>query len=285
MKIIVIGAVAAGTSAATKARRNNENAEIVIYEKDNFISYSGCGMPYFLGGEIDDVNSLTPRNSEFFKKKYNIDVKTGYEVLSINKDNKSVTVKNMYTFEILEDKYDKLVIATGALPIKPDIKGIENNNVFFLRSIRDVIKIKDYIKFNTPKNAIIAGTGFIGFEVLENLKKLNINVTFIEISDKITPNLDYDTSKYFESLLNSKGIEVLKQCYIKEINDEKLLLSNGEIVESDMVIFSTGVKPNTQLAQSIDIELGVCNAIKVNNKMQTNIENILKLLVKLYINL
>ena len=274
MKIIVIGAVAAGTSTAAKARRNSESAEITIYEKDTFISYSGCGMPYFLSGEIESIDSLIPRDPSFFKKKYNIDIKTGFEVLEINKDNQTVLVKNLATNEIFTDNYDKLVVATGAVPFKPEIKGLQNENVFFLRNIQDVLKIKEALTTKSVKNAVIAGTGFIGFEVLENLLKLNINVTVVEVADKITPNLDMDMAKHFEKLLKAKNIIIKKQCSITEISTDSVTLSDGTTLDSDMVILSTGVRPNTALAEKAGIELGETKAIKVNTKMQTNIENI-----------
>ncbi len=274
MRIIVIGAVAAGTSAAAKARRNTEDAEIVIYEKDAFISYSGCGMPYFIGGEVDDVETLTPRDPAFFKKKYNIDVHTGFEVLSIDSKNQTVTVKNLLTSETFIDNYDKLIIATGATPFKPNITGIDNDNVFFLRNIKDAIKIKDFITLNSPKNAVIAGTGFIGFEVLENLINIGINVTIVEIAKKITPNLDEDMAKYLEKELISRGINIKTNCSITDLSDNKAVLSDGTVLDCDIAILSTGVRPQTKLAQESGVEIGVTKAIKVNKKMQTNIENI-----------
>ena len=273
-KIIIIGAVAAGTSAAAKARRNDENVAITIYEKDDFISYSGCGMPYFLGGEIESIDALTPRDPKFFKKKYNIDVQTGFEVIAIDQTKQVVTVKNLSTNEVFEDHYDKLVLATGASPAKPNIQGLESEHVFFLRSIRDVLNIKNYLTNHKAQHAVIAGTGFIGFEVLENLRHLGIEVTVVEIANKITPNLDEDMAKHFEGLVAKKGVTIKKGCHIVEIAKGEVKLSDGTTVPSDMVVLSTGVRPNTQLAESIGVELGETKAIKVNTKMQTNVENI-----------
>lgn len=241
-KIIIIGAVAAGTSEGAKARRNNENIDITIYEKDNFISYSGCGMPYFIGGEIETIDSLTPRDPAFFKKKYNIDVKTGYEVLYIDSKNKVVVVKNLDTEEEFTDSYDKLILATGATPFRPNIQGINKENVFFLRNIKDAIKIKDFLTNNTPKSAVIAGTGFIGFEILENLLNLGIDVTIVEVADKITPNLDTDMATYLESSLIGKGVKILKSTAISSIGKNKVVLSNDSEINADLVILSTGVR-------------------------------------------
>ncbi len=274
MKIIVIGAVAAGTSAAAKARRNDDHAEIVIYERDNYISYSGCGMPYFIGDEIDEINPLTPRDPKFFKKKYNIDVKIHHEVTSVDTNKKSVEVKDLLTGEVFIDTFDKLIFATGATPFKPAIKGIDQENIFFLRNIKDAIQIKDFIKQNNPKSAVIAGTGFIGFELLENIMQLGIQVHVIEVANKITPNLDEDMANYLENSLLKKGVQIQKNTQIQSIDGINVNLSNGSTIEADFVILSTGVRPNTTLAQSAGIEIGTTGAILVNDTMETNIPNI-----------
>ena len=273
-KIIIIGAVAAGTSCAAKARRNDESASIKIYEKDNFISYSGCGMPYYLGNEVESIDTLTPRNPSFFKKKYNIDIHIGHEVLSIDSKNKKITVKDLATSNVFEDDYDTLVLATGAIVNRPNIVGIDNQKVFFLRNIKDAINIKNYIENYKPKNAIIAGTGFIGFELLESLTSLDINVSVVEANNQITPNLDYDMSLYLESLLAKKDIKIIKNTTIKEITNDKVILSNDTDIDNDLVILATGVKPNTVLAKSIGLELGLYDSIKVNTSMQTSEKDI-----------
>jgi NADPH-dependent 2,4-dienoyl-CoA reductase/sulfur reductase-like enzyme/rhodanese-related sulfurtransferase len=274
MRIIVIGAVAAGTSAAAKARRNDDSAEIVIYEKDKDISYSGCGLPYYIGGEIDNIDELTPRDAEFFKRKYNIDIFTGFEVLSINPETQEVNVKNLSSDDVFRDKYDKLVIATGATPFIPNIKGVYNDNVFFLRNVQSARNIKSFIDKRKPQRAVIAGTGFIGFEMLENLMAAGIDVTIIEKQSKITPNLDEDMADYLESELINKNIVIMKNTSITEIDDSSVILEDKKEIASDIVIMATGVKPNIALAKDAGIELGVTGAIKVNNKMQTNFNNI-----------
>ncbi len=180
MRILIIGAVAAGTSAAAKARRNDESADIVIYEKDKDISYSGCGMPYYLGGEVKDIAQLTPRDTVFFKNKYNVDVLTRHEVLSINTGNKQIVVKNLDTQAVMTDTYDKLVLATGAVAAVPPIKGIAQPHVFTLRSIADMRRIKAFIDESKPQRAAIIGSGYIGLEVCENLRHIGMDVTLIE---------------------------------------------------------------------------------------------------------
>ncbi len=274
MKIVVIGAVAAGTSAAAKARRNDDQAEIIIYEKDRDISYSGCGLPYYIGGEIEDLSELTPRDELFFKKKYNIDIHTMHEVLKIDPYEKKLKIRNLQTMEIFEDSYDKLVIATGAVPFVPVIKGINSEHVFFLRNVQSARNIRSYIKEHKPQHAVIAGTGFIGFEMLENLMSDGIDITIIEKDTKITPNLDTDMAAYLESILLKKNIKIIKNNSISEVQEDHVLLQDGKIVKSDMVIIAAGVKPHVCLAKEADIEIGVTGAIRVNDKMQTNVEDI-----------
>ncbi|WP_315122368.1 FAD-dependent oxidoreductase [uncultured Clostridium sp.] len=274
MRILVIGAVAAGTSAAAKARRNDDKAEIVVYEKDKDISYSGCGLPYYIGGEVGDIEELTPRDSIFFKKKYNIDIFTSYKVLKIESEKKELIIKNLNTDEVFKDRYDKLVIATGATSFVPSVKGIDNPNVFFLRNVESARNIKNFIDERKPKHAVIAGTGFIGFEMLENIMEYGINVTIIEKQSKITPNLDEDMAIFLENALAKKNVTIMKNNSIVEIHEDKVILEDGQEIDSNIVIMATGVRPNITLAKEAGMEIGVTGGIKVNNKMQTNIKDV-----------
>ncbi len=274
MRILVIGAVAAGTSAAAKARRNNDKAEIIIYEKDKDISYSCCGLPYYIGGEIEDIGELIPRDSIFFKKKYNIDIFTEHEVLDINPQTKEITIKNLHTNKVFIDNYDKLIIATGAEFFIPNVKGIDRGNVFFLRNVQSAKNIKNFIEEKKSQHAIIAGTGFIGFEMLENLMSDGINVTIVEKENKITPSLDEDMAAFLENALKKRNITIIKNSSIVEINEGKVTLDNGKELKCDMTIMATGVKPNIKLARDAGIEIGITSAIKVTTKMETNIKDI-----------
>jgi NADPH-dependent 2,4-dienoyl-CoA reductase/sulfur reductase-like enzyme/rhodanese-related sulfurtransferase len=274
MRIIIIGAVAAGTSAAAKARRNSEAAEIIIYEKDSDISYSSCGMPYYIGGVIEDAKKLTPRNAAFFKSKYNVDIFISHEVIAIDGKNKTVEVKNLSTGEIFTDSYDKLVIATGARAALPPISGTDGKNVFTLRNISDMNRIKEDINVSHPKSAVIIGTGFVGLEVCENLKGLGIEVTMIERLPQVTPGLDEDMSVYVEEHLKKNGVTVLTGVTVTAIKEKGVVLEDGREIQADFILLSTGVRPNTELAVKAGIELGVTKAIKVNEKMRTSIEDI-----------
>lgn len=274
MKIVIIGAVAAGTSAAAKARRNDENAEIIIYDKDSFISYSGCGMPYYIGGEVAEVEKLTPRDTVFFKSKYNVDIFIKHEVLSIDSENKILEIKNLLTEEIFIDQYDKLVIATGASSVLPSIEGVEDDYIFTLRNIGDMNRIKRYIKEYAPKSAAIIGTGFIGLEVCENLKGLGIDVTLIERLSQVTPGLDADMAVYVEKHLKKNGVCVFTGVSVTSIKDYKVIFQDGREIRADMVLISAGVRPNTALAEKAGVELGITKAIKVNEKMMTNLNDV-----------
>ncbi len=270
MRIVIIGAVAAGTSAAAKARRNDDFSEIVIYEKDKHISYSGCGLPYFIGDEVKEIEDLTPRDAEFFKEKYDIDVHTQHEVMDVNMVHKRLTIKNLLTGKTFYDHFDKLILATGARPFVPKIEGINQNHVFFLRNVQNAIDIKSFIKTKKPQTAIIAGTGFIGFEVLENLLPWNIKVKVVEVMNKITPNLDEDMALLLENKLIDKGIEIIKGTGITEIHEDCVTLSNGQVEDADMVILATGVRPNVDLAKAMGLRIGTTGAIWVDDTMRTS---------------
>lgn len=274
MRIVIIGAVAAGTSAAAKARRNNEAAEIVIYERDHYISYSGCGMPYYLGDEVIDLQKLTPRNPDFFKTKYNVDILIRHEVMTISPTEKKITVKNLESGRVIIDYYDKLVISTGATAIVPPILGADREHVFVLRNINDMLRIKEFINAKKLTKVAVVGTGFIGLEVCENLVRLGITVTLIEKLPQVTPGLDRDMAIHVLHHLKKQGVRVILGASIQSIETETIHLTNGMKVDASMVLLSTGVRPNTTLAKAAGISLGTANAIQVNSKMQTNINDI-----------
>lgn len=274
MKIIVIGAVAAGTSAAAKARRNAREAEIVIYEKDQDISYAGCGLPYYIGDEVKDIATLTPRSPEFFKNQYNVDIKIRHEVLKIDTEARTLDVKNLETGEVFRDHYDKLVIATGASSFVPPVEGVRSGHVFFLRNVQDALRMKAFVQEKKPAKAVIAGTGFIGFEVLENLMQYGIEAVVVEVMDKITPNLDVDMAEHLEKLLSQKGIRIMKSTTIKKIEESRVVLSDGSALEADMVVMATGVRPNVALAKEAGIQLGTTGAIKVDEAMETSVKGV-----------
>lgn len=274
MKIVIIGSVAAGTSVAAKARRNTEDIEITIYEKDSDISYSACGLPYYIGDEDIERGNLTPRDAIWFEKRFNMKLNTKHEVLNIDSNKKTLTIKNLETNEIFKDTYDKLVIATGATPILPKIDGIENNNVFTLRNVKSADKITEYIIKNNPKKAVIVGAGYIGLELLENLTNLGIEVTIVERENRVMSKMDKDMSVYLEKYLKNQGVKIILGETVNFIAKDYVKTENGEKIESDFVVICTGVKPNSILAQDTGVEVYKNGAIKINESMETNIKDI-----------
>jgi len=274
MRLLVIGAVAAGTSAAAKARRNDEAAEIAVYEKDAYISYSGCGMPYFLGGEVAQAEDLTPRDPSFFKSKYNIDIFTQHEVLAVHPDTKTLDVRNLVTGELFTDRYDTLVLATGARSVIPPIRGVDSRNVFTLRNISDMNRIHTFMTQNAPKSTVIIGSGFIGLELCENLTARGISVTLIEKLGQVSPGIDPDMAVYVEQCLEKNGIEVITSAEVIDIDGDEVQLSDGRKIRGEMIILSVGVRPEVTLARKAGITIGRTGAIWVDTHMRTSDESI-----------
>jgi NADPH-dependent 2,4-dienoyl-CoA reductase/sulfur reductase-like enzyme/rhodanese-related sulfurtransferase len=276
MRIIIIGSVAAGTSVAAKARRNNLDNEIVIYEKDNDISYSVCGLPYYIGEEYIQREDLSPRNPAWFKKRFDIDIHIAHEVLNIDASKKELQVKNLQTGVIFSDHYDILVLATGAAPLKPNIEGLDSAHVFCLRNIMSADKIKEYIKEHQPVSAVIVGSGFIGMEVAENLIKKGIQVAVVEAAEQVMPSYDPEMSLRIKNELQDNQVQVFTGEKVVKIDAEKrtVVTDKGSVLASDLVIVSAGVKPAVKIAQQAGIELGTTGAIKVNCHMETSIKDV-----------
>lgn len=276
-KLIVIGAVASGTKAASKAKRENPNMDVKIFTKEEHISYAGCGLPYYIGGVIKEKNELVVRTPEVFKREQDIDIFIKHEVTKIDINSKKVYVTNLDTQEQLEYEYDKLVIATGASPIKPPLDNISLKNIFTLRSVTDAFEIRDLVDADKVKKAVIVGGGFIGLEVAENLKHRGVDVTLIELAPHVLPPFDEEIALLAQAHMLDKGVNI--------ITGEKVLGFEGKDVvskvkstagdfDADIVVLSIGVRPNVKLAGDAGIELGVTGAIKVDKYMQTNIKDI-----------
>lgn len=279
MKIIIIGSVAAGTSVAAKARRNTEDAEIVVYDQGKDISYSVCGIPYQIGGEVESIETLTPRNASWFKVRYNVDIKTEHQVVSVDHQSKAIQVKEIKTGVIKKDHYDVLVFATGARPFTPppfDQKAY--HNVFQVRNIDDNRHIKAYINQYQPKNVLIVGAGFIGLEMTEQLKRSNMNVTLLQMESQVMPQMDEDMTFHIEEKLRAEEIDLILADTVKTIEGDltvdKVITHKGQERHTDLVILATGVRPNAELAESIGIKRGSTGAIKVNRHMETNISGV-----------
>ena len=278
MKIVIIGAVAAGTSAAAKARRNDEKAEIKIFDMDEDISYSSCGLPYYIGTEVETREQLVPRDAVFFKHKYNVDVFTRHQVLDIVTAEKYIKVLNLDSGGEFDETFDTLVIATGAEAVVPSIEGVTKPNVFTLRNVGSADRIRDFLFKRNPRKAVIAGSGFIGLEMAENLKNRGIDVTMVEMAEHVMPSLEKDVAVYLEEYLREKEINLVLKDTVTAFSGEpaadRAILKSGKTIDTDFVILSAGIRPNVRLAVKAGVETGSTGAIKVNKGMQTNIEYI-----------
>ncbi len=278
MKVIIIGGVAGGTTAAAKARRNDKAAEIKIFEADQDISYAGCSLPYYIGTRIEGRTVVVPRDAAFFKKKYNVDVYTNHRVLGIKPDSKIVTVENLATQEVFSEAYDKLLISTGAVSTVLPIDGSDKENVFYLRTVVNADKIRKFVLETKPKSVVIVGTGFIGMELAESFSTRGIQVTMVELAPHVMPTLDVEMSEHLEEYLREQKLNLVTNDSAVSFEGSplvnKVILKSGREVNTDFVIMAVGIKPNVSLAQAAGIKLGTTGAIQVNSKMQTSVEDI-----------
>lgn len=276
-KLIVIGAVAAGTKAASKAKRENADLDVKIFTKEEHISYAGCGLPYYIGGVIKEKNELVVRTPEIFKKEQGIDIFIKHEVTKIDVNLKKVYVTNLDTQEQLEFEYDKLVIATGASPIKPPLENINLKNIFTLRSVTDAFEIRDLVDAGKVQKAVVVGGGFIGLEVAENLKHRGVDITLIELAPHVLPPFDEEIALLAQTHMMDKGINIITSEKVLGFEGKdkvsKVKSTAGDF-EADIVVLSIGVRPNVKVAVDAGIELGVTGAIKVDKYMQTNMKDI-----------
>ena len=263
MKIVIIGGGACGASCAARLRRLDEHSEITILERTNEISIANCGLPYYCSGVIGEREKILVSNPQKFKNMFNIDVKLNSEVVEINRAEKYVLVKNGEKFY-----YDKLVLAQGANPIKPNLEGIDNKNIFTVRTLADADKIKDYIAEHDVKSAVVIGGGFIGVEMAENLAHLNIDTKLVELSDQILAPVDYEIACFAQNEMRANGVELILSDGVKSFSENEVELASGRKIGYDIVILSIGVRPEITLAQNAGLEAN--RGIKVNDNLQTS---------------
>ena len=272
MKVIIIGGVAGGATCATRLRRLNEKIDITIYEKSGYVSYANCGLPYYLGNIIKDKNKLTLQTPKSFKERFNVDVFVNHEVLKVDIKNKEVIVKDLINNKIFNDKYDKLVISTGAKPIIPNIEGKELG--LCLKNVEDTFKIEKYLKEKKVKKALVVGAGFIGLEVVDNLCHLGIDVTLVEMQNQVLTPLDIEMSSFIKNELIANNIKLLLNKTLNSLKEEngaiKAIFNNCEDY-FDLVVFALGVSPETSFLKDSGLKLGLKDGIVVNDKLETNI--------------
>jgi NADPH-dependent 2,4-dienoyl-CoA reductase/sulfur reductase-like enzyme/rhodanese-related sulfurtransferase len=277
MKIIIIGGVAGGATAAARIRRLDENAEIIIFERSGYISYANCGLPYYIGGVIEDKENLTLQTPEGFYRRFRIKAKVFHEVTDIDTKNKTVSVTDLKTGTSFTESYDKLILSPGAKPVLPDFY-TENERTFTIRTVEDTLKIRRFIKQEQPKTAVIIGGGFIGIEIAENLVGLGVETTLVQRGNHLLPTLDCDMASFIHASFRSHGVKLLLNSNTDKmsITGDKIILSltNGQQISADMAVLAVGVTPENTLAGKAGLELGVKGAIKVNGKMETSVPDI-----------
>lgn len=277
MKIIIIGGVAGGATTAARIRRSDEKAEIILLEKGKYISYANCGLPYYIGGVIKEREKLFVQTPEAFSTRFRVDVRTENEVIFIDRKRKTVTVRQS-SEDTYEESYDKLLISTGASPVRPPLPGIDLNGIFTLRNVSDTDRIKEYINQHAPRKAVIIGAGFIGLEMAENLHSQGAEVSIVEMGNQVMAPIDFSMASLVHQHLMDKGVNLfLGQAvasFEKEGKGLKVFFKDGHSISADIVILSIGVRPETNLARAAELTIGEAGGIAVNDYLQTSDESI-----------
>lgn len=278
MKVIIVGGVAGGATAAARIRRLDEQAEIVVFERSGYVSYANCGLPYYIGGVIERREDLTLQTPESFFSRFRVSMKVHHEVTAIHPERRTVSVKNLETGEEFEEKYDKLLLSPGAKPAQPRLPGIGMDKLFTLRTVEDTFRIREYIDTKHPKSVVLAGGGFIGLELAENLRELGMEVTIVQQLNHLMNPFDSDMAAFIHSEMRRHGVKLLLGHTVEgfEEKDEgvDVLLKDEKPIHADMVVMAIGVTPDTQLAKDAGLELGIKGSILVNERMETSVPDI-----------
>lgn len=269
-KIVIVGGVAGGATAAARLRRLDEFAEIIMFEKGPHVSFSNCSLPYYLSGTVDRKEKLVLTSPETFKKRYKIDARVNQEVIRINRAEKTVTVHNLLTGETYDESYDKLILAPGAKPIVPNLEGITNPNVFTIRNVVDIDHLHQYLQTNHVKDVAVIGGGFIGVEVAENLRLADYNVSLIEFANQVLAPIDYDMAQILHKEMHDHGIKLILNDGLAKVGDGFVETQSGKKIPAEAVVLAIGVHPETTLAEDAGLELGELGGIKVNANYQTS---------------
>ncbi|MCD8189139.1 MAG: FAD-dependent oxidoreductase [Clostridiales bacterium] len=278
MKVVIVGGVAGGATAAARIRRLDEQAEIVVFERSGYISYANCGLPYYIGGVITDRAELTLQTPDSFYARFRVVMKVRHEVLSIHPERKTVLVKNLETGEQFEERYDKLLLSPGAKPTQPRLPGVGLDRVFTLRTVEDTLALRDYIDRHQPKSAVLAGGGFISLEVAENLRGLGLDVTIVQRPKQLMNPFDRDMASFIHSEMRRNGVRLALGHTVEGFEETEtgvsVLLKDAEPLNADLVVLAIGVTPDTHLAKDAGLALGVRGSILVNDRMETSAPDI-----------
>lgn len=278
MKIVIVGGVAGGATAAARIRRLDENAEIIVFERSGYISYANCGLPYYIGDVITEPEALTLQTPESFFTRFRVTMKVRHEVTALHPDRKTVSVKNLETGEEFEESYDKLILSPGAKPTQPRLPGVGLEKLFTLRTVEDTFRIKEYINTRHPKSAVLAGGGFIGLELAENLRELGMDVTIVQRPKQLMNPFDPDMASFIHSEMRRHGIRLALGHTVEGFEEKDggvdVLLKDEAPLHADMVVLAIGVTPDTALAKEAGLELGIKGSIVVNDRMETSVPDI-----------
>ena len=278
MKVVIVGGVAGGATAAARIRRLDEQAEIFVFERSGYISYANCGLPYYIGGVIENPQQLTLQTPESFFSRFRVHMKVHHEVTAIHPERKTVSVKKLESGEIFEESYDKLLLSPGAKPTQPRLPGVGIDKLFTLRTVEDTFRIKEYINNNHPKSAVLAGGGFISLELAENLRELGMDVTIVQRPKQLMNPFDSDMASFIHSEMRRHGIKLALghtvEGFVEKEDGVEVLLKEEPSLCADMVVLAIGVTPDTYLAGEAGLELGIKGSILVNDRMETSIPDI-----------
>ena len=278
MKVVIVGGVAGGATAAARIRRLDEKAQIVVFERSGYISYANCGLPYYIGDVITDAEELTLQSPESFYSRFRVNMRVHHEVTEIHPEKKTVSVKNLKTGEEFEESYDKLILSPGAKPTQPRFSGADLDKVFTLRTVEDTLRIKNYINENHPKSAVLVGGGFIGLELAENLRELGMDVTVVEYAKQLMSPFDSDMAAFIHNEMRKHDVKLVLGRAVEGFEEKDggvdVLLKDEAPLHADMVVLAIGVTPDTALAKEAGLELGIKGAIVVNDRMETSVPDI-----------
>jgi len=278
MKVVIVGGVAGGATAAARIRRLDEQAEIIVFERSGYISYANCGLPYYIGDVITDADDLTLQTPESFWKRFRIAMKVHHEVTAIHPERKAVTVRNLETGAVFDECYDKLLLSPGAQPTQPKLPGIGIDKLFTLRTVEDTFRIKEYINQYHPRSVVLAGGGFIGLELAENLRQIGMDVTIVQRPKQLMNPFDPDMAAFLHAEMRKHGIHLAMGYTVEGFEGKNggvdVLLKDAAPIHADMVILAIGVTPESKLAKDAGLALGIKGSILVNDRMETSVPDI-----------
>ena len=278
MKVVIVGGVAGGATAAARIRRLDEQAEIVVFERSGYISYANCGLPYYIGGIIEDPEALTLQTPGSFFRRFRICMKVHHEVIAIHPEKKKVSVRNLETGEVFEESYDKLLLSPGAKPVRPNLPGIDSKKIFTLRTVEDTFRIKEFVDQQNPKSAVMVGGGFIGLELAENLRELGLDVTIVQRPKQLMSSFDADIAAFIHNEVRKHGVKLALGQSVEGFEEKDggidVLLKDCKPIHADMVVLAIGVTPESSLAKEAGLSLGMKGSILVNDRMETSVPDI-----------